>query len=301
MKKFKKFTLIELLIVIAIIAILAALLLPALSRAKYTAKNITCANRLKQIGIGVIAYTNDNNQHYPTAVDTRYDDNPVTVIRYEGGSLVKDYRKDLIEYFGGSVRDVWTCPLATADWAGKGGFQKYGGHRRGNNNGPTDLDDLSITREAGISYSFFFGVKKGDPGGAAYKPLGGYYGFGPTKPMLRAGDPFVGECGASGQDEGYRILAMDTANFDVDRWMFAHYPYKLNSQPEGQTVRDYCNYSYLKQGNLYGMMRTDINYVRDDGSVEMLGNVTAKDPRLTVFRNDNKWQYTHILPNPLDD
>lgn len=83
----KGFTLIELLVVIAIIAILASMLLPALAKAKESGKRIACVNDLRQLGLSMQMYEDDNDGLQPERTINR-----------PGGSwptTLRDYYKDV--------------------------------------------------------------------------------------------------------------------------------------------------------------------------------------------------------------
>ena len=61
----RAFTLVEILVVIGIILLLAGLLFPVFTRAREGGKRSTCLSNMKQMGLGLTQYAQDNNRRYP--------------------------------------------------------------------------------------------------------------------------------------------------------------------------------------------------------------------------------------------
>jgi prepilin-type N-terminal cleavage/methylation domain-containing protein/prepilin-type processing-associated H-X9-DG protein len=113
--KRKGFTLIELLVVIAIIAILAAILFPVFARAREKARQASCLSNLKQIGLAVMMYAQDNDEMYPRwYMDMGAGIVPTDALgsswaaggRFSWQNMILPYMKSV---------QIWTCPSNTAN------------------------------------------------------------------------------------------------------------------------------------------------------------------------------------------
>jgi prepilin-type N-terminal cleavage/methylation domain-containing protein len=112
----RAFTLVELLVVIGIIAILIAMLMPALTRARAATQKVACMSNLRQHGMALRMYANDNRGRLPSA-----DDYGTKLGTYFG---IKDEAKSgysWLHYYGNDHL-IWACPSEIT----RDGYPAYG-------------------------------------------------------------------------------------------------------------------------------------------------------------------------------
>lgn len=164
----KGFTLIELLVVISIIAMLMAIMMPALGKARALAKTTICGTRLKQLGLAIILYADDNNNEFVTQdyipkggsydpdgywfirlgkyVNSGNDAKGIgELMRCPSGEAIKDYGDEVV--FSHTASDY-----GLMNWAS--GYKTVDGNKL---LVPKKLTDIPRPARFGAMFDFYFG------------------------------------------------------------------------------------------------------------------------------------------------
>jgi prepilin-type N-terminal cleavage/methylation domain-containing protein/prepilin-type processing-associated H-X9-DG protein len=160
----KAFTLIELLVVIAIIAILMAILMPALSRVRRQARAVICQTKLRQWGMALNMYVQDNEGRFPMAGNAGAWLLRGTLLSVS--SIDPNAPQDSLHHF--RTKDLACCPMATRSK-------------------PPDTIKFTVPDSAPVGFEHGPIVSTGIPGSEF-----------PAWVMVRPGPTFVGSYGMNG-------------------------------------------------------------------------------------------------------
>lgn len=253
MSTHKAFTLVEMLLVVATISLLVALLLPALVKSRYYARLAVCANNLKQIATGANTYALDNQSYYPRRISNTNGTAKPGNLWY--GSTGFDDRPLISRYM--AINAIFNDPLT----------------------GTVNMENVFPSTTIEAPYHLWFGYKYAGERGLLR----------PTSKLTWQGNSF-------------NIVASDrdVVNWGGGTWVHGSHPDGSNVMYDevlqmasdthfsgGQYVFSrWQSHSTFRRGLL------DLNFARTDGSVFMVANLIARDPRLIPvpeFANGGNW------------